>query len=64
MAQALLKKIRLVERGITKAEVARLLGQADNPMDSEWFYYLDEHAGYVISFDRENRVEAVNSWKS
>lgn len=62
--KVLLEKIRLVERGHTKAEVARLLGQADNPMDGEWFYYLDEHAGYVIFFDCENRVEAVNSWKS
>ncbi len=62
--KVLLEKVRLVERGNTKAEVARLLGQADNPLDSEWFYYLDEHAGYVIFFDRENRVEAVNSWKS
>ncbi len=64
MAQALLEKIRLVVRGNTKAEVARLLGQADEPVDNEWFYSLDEHAGYVIFFDRENRVEAVNSWKS
>jgi hypothetical protein len=60
----LLEKIQLVERGQTKAEVARLLGLADKPTDSDWFYCLDEHASYVIFFDRENRVEAVNSWKS
>jgi hypothetical protein len=54
----------MIEPGDTKADVERLLGEADNPTDAEWFYYLDEHAGYVIFFDQENRVEAVNSWKS
>ncbi|MGH8548323.1 MAG: hypothetical protein ACRERU_06945 [Methylococcales bacterium] len=59
-----MERIPLVKPGATKAEVERLLGKADNPTNREWFYHLDEYAGYVIFFDCENRVETVNSWKS
>ena len=62
--KVLIERVQMVRPGDTRANVERLLGKADNPTDGEWFYYLDEHAGYVIFFDREDRVETVNSWKS
>jgi hypothetical protein len=63
-AGALTEDIQAVKKGETKDEVESRLGRADNPSPKEWFYYLDEHAGYVIFFDRDDRVESVNSWKS
>lgn len=62
--KVLIERVQLVKPGDPKAVVERLLGRADNPTDGEWFYYLDEHAGYVVFFDSQERVEAVNSWKS
>jgi hypothetical protein len=63
-AKVLIEKMQSVKKGETKGEVERLLGKADNPATDEWYYYLDEHAGYVVSFDGGGRVDAVNSWKS
>jgi hypothetical protein len=62
--KVLVERVQMVRPGDTRADVERLLGRADNPTDGEWFYYLDEHAGYVVFFDHEDRVEAVKSWKS
>lgn len=62
--KVLIERVQTVKPGDTKADVERLLGRADNPTDGEWFYFLDEHAGYVVFFDSQGRVETVNSWKS
>jgi hypothetical protein len=63
-AKVLVDKIQEVKVGKTKKDVELLLGRADNPAADEWFYYLDDHAGYILLFDGHGRVEAVNSWKS
>ncbi len=63
-AKVLIKNVERIKRGNTKEDVERVLGQADNPTDKEWIYYLDEHSGYVIAFNSASRVEAVNAWKS
>jgi hypothetical protein len=63
-AGVLAENIQGVKKGETKGEVESRLGRADNPSPEEWFYYLDEHAGYVIFFNKHDRVESVNSWKS
>lgn len=62
-AKVPVERMQEVKVGKTKKDVERLLGRADNPAAVDWFYYLDDHAGYILLFDGHGRVEAVNSWK-
>jgi hypothetical protein len=61
---ALVENIDKVKPGQTQADVESIIGKADNPNGNEWLYYLDEHSGYVITFDSTDRVSNVQSWKS
>jgi hypothetical protein len=60
--EVLVESIEKIKKGDTGDEVERLLGKAHRATHKEWVYYLDEHSGYVVSFDNEDRVEAVNLW--
>jgi hypothetical protein len=46
------------------AEVLAAVGPADEKIDSDWYYQLDDHSGYVVQVDASQRVAAVRSWKS
>ena len=63
-ARDFVENVENIKKGNTQDEVEHLLGKADSLMDKEWIYYLDEHSGYVISFDSGSRVETVNLWMS
>lgn len=63
-AKALVENVDKVRMGQTKADVEAIIGKADNPNGNEWLYYLDEHSGYVITFDSTDQVSNVQSWKS
>jgi hypothetical protein len=60
--EALVESIEKIKKGATCDEVESFLGKADRVTHKEWVYYLDEHSGYIVSFDNEDRVEAVNLW--
>jgi len=60
--EVLVESIEKIKRGDTHDEVERFLGKADRVIHKEWVYYLDEHSGYLVSFDNEDRVEAVDLW--
>lgn len=60
--EALVENVEKINKGKTKIEVEQLLGKADKETSKEWIYYLDEHSGYLVSFDAGSRVEAVNLW--
>jgi hypothetical protein len=61
---ALVEGIRDVRVGQEKGEVLSLLGEPEERIDGDWFYRLDEHSGYVVALDGNDRVRAVSSWKS
>lgn len=61
---ALAEGIRDVRVGQEKREVLSLLGEPEERIDGDWFYRLDEHSGYVVALDANDRVRAVSSWKS
>lgn len=63
-AKTLVANIDRLRTGISKDQVVRLLGPADNPGNQEWLYYLDNYSGYAVKFDNRERVESVQSWKS
>jgi hypothetical protein len=60
--EVLVESIERIKVGDTRDEVERLLGKADRVTHKEWVYHLDEHSGYLFSFDNEDRVEAVDLW--
>jgi hypothetical protein len=63
-AKSLVERIETVKVGDSMEQVDRTFGRADSVSDLGWIYYLDEHAGYLIGFDRSNRVQSVNLWAS
>lgn len=60
--EVLVESMEKIKKGATRDEVERLLGKADRVTHKEWIYYLDEHSGYIVNFDDEDRVEAVDLW--
>jgi hypothetical protein len=50
--------------GQSSSDVIAAVGPADEQVDNDWFYRLDENSGYLLELDADGRLASVRSWKS